>query len=380
MKAHSRCWAEVDLDALCQNVSAIRQRVGAGVRVLAVVKADAYGHGLRQIAAHLMGNGTDVFGVANMVEARAIRSVGNGSPVLMLGACLPEEVEDAVHEGVMPTLSSVDEARWFSMAAEKAGVTVPVQVKVDTGMGRLGVVAEEAAVVICDIARLPGLRLEGVYTHYAAAEEDEAFSARQWRRFKGLLTELARLGVVVPSVHAGNSAALLHESEVGLNLVRPGLLVYGIVPPGSRPMACELAGRVRPVLSLKCRVSFVKGISAGDSLSYGRTFVAEKAMRVATVTAGYGDGYPRAASNRAQVLVGGRRCRVVGRVTMDQTLVDVTGLDQVRTGDEAVLVGRQGEERVTVSELAGWCGMVPWEILTGISYRVPRIYQNGCAA
>jgi alanine racemase len=380
MMSSSRCWAEVDLDALGENLGWIRRCVGAGVRVLTVVKADAYGHGLRRIAAHLMEHGTDVFGVANLAEARAIRGLGEGSPILMLGACLPDEVEEMVREGVMPTLSSVEEGRWFSVIAGQLGVTVPVQVKVDTGMGRLGMVVEEAVQRIGEISRLPGLRLEGVYTHFAAAEEDEAFSRRQRQRFEGVLAALREQGVQVPCVHGGNSAVLLYEPDCYWELVRPGLLVYGVVPPGSRRARTDLVDQVRPVLSLRCRVSFVKEVRRGDSLSYGRTFVAEGPLRVATLTAGYGDGYPRAASNRAMVLVKGRRCPVLGRVTMDQTLVDVTGLDGLRVGDEAVLFGRQGEGSITVNELAAWCGLVPWEILTGISYRVPRLYRDGGAA
>jgi alanine racemase len=349
------------------------------VRLLTVVKADAYGHGLRRIAAHLMDHGTDVFGVANLAEARAIRGLGERCPILMLGACLPDEVEETIRDSVMPTLSSVEEAGWFSAIAQKLGVTVPVQVKVDTGMGRLGMLAEQAAEQIGQISGMAGLRLEGLYTHFAAAEEDAEYSAWQRLRFEQLLQTLRTRGISVPCVHAGNSAVLLHEPHCFWNMVRPGLLVYGVIPPGSRSAPC-ISDVVQPVMSLRCRVSFLKEVRAGDSLSYGRTYVADRPRRVATVTAGYGDGYPRAASNRAQVLIRGERCRVLGRVTMDQTLVDVTGMDGVRVGDETVLFGRQGEAEIRVNELALACGMVPWEILTGISYRVPRLYRGGSAA
>jgi alanine racemase len=339
MMSSSRCWAEIDLDALRENLSWIRRRVGSGVRVLTVVKADAYGHGLRRIAAHLMEHGTDVFGVANLAEARAIRGLDESCPILMLGACLPDEVEDTIRDRVMPTLSSLEEADWFSSAAVRLGVTVQVQVKVDTGMGRLGMMAEDAARIIDQIRRLPGLRLEGIYTHFAVAEEDADYSAWQRQRFESLLAALRNQGLAIPCVHGGNSAALLHEPGCHWDLVRPGLLVYGVAPPGSRRDNGAEVRPVRPVMSLRCRVSFLKAVRPGDSLSYGRTFVAEGALRVATLTAGYGDGYPRAASNRAMVLVGGRRCRVLGRVTMDQTLVDVTDVDGVRVGDEGCCSG-----------------------------------------
>jgi alanine racemase len=375
-----RCWAEVDLDALRGNLAWIRHRVGPQVKILTVVKADAYGHGLKQIAALLMQSGADVFGVANLTEARAIRGVGRGWPVLMLGACLPDEVELAVAEGVMPTISTLQEANHFSRAAASVRKLIAVHIKVDTGMGRLGVAPAEARKLICQVNRLPALKLEGLYTHYASVEDDAEFSRRQQQRFEKLLSDLATEGIRVPLIHANNSGALLHEPRTLYDLVRPGLLVYGIVPPGRRRVDSTLAKRLRPALSLKCRVSLVKEISRGTSLSYGGTFVAQRNMCVATLTAGYGDGYPRAASNRSKVLIGGRRCRVLGRVTMDQMIVDVSRVRNVRAGDEAVLIGRQGHDEITAGEVAAWCKTVPWEILTGISYRVPRIYRGSHAA
>ncbi len=381
MMNHSyRCWAEVDLDALRENLAWLRHRVGPDVGIMTVVKADAYGHGLKQIAALLMQSGTDIFGVANLAEARSIHSVGKGWPVLMLGACLPEEVGLAVRDGVMPTLSSLEEARRFSRAAVKLNTSVAVHIKVDTGMGRLGVAPDLAVELIGRVTRLRGLRLAGVFTHYAAVEDDAAFSRQQRRRFIGVLEQLSAKGIVVPLIHASNSGAVLHEADALFNLVRPGLLVYGVVPAGRRPLTSILKRYLRPALAFKCRVSLVKEIQRGTSLSYGRAFVASRKMRVATVTGGYGDGYPRSGSNRAQVLIHGKRCRVLGRITMDQTLVDLSGVPNVRIGDEVVLLGRQGSEEIDVTELADWCGAIPWEILTGISYRVPRVYRGGHAA
>lgn len=380
MKQSYRCWAEVDLEALRENLAWLRHRVGPSVKIMTVVKADAYGHGLKQIAALLMQSGTDVFGVANLAEARVIRSVGKGWPILMLGACLPDEIETAVRDEVMPTISSLEEAQAFAAAAEKFRKTVVVQVKVDTGMGRLGVAVERAVELIQEIQAQSALKLEGIYTHFSSAEDDAEFSRRQVARFQKLLTDLAAEGIRPPLIHANNSAALLHEPEAMFNLVRPGLLVYGIVPEGRRRNESGLEKKLRPALAWKCRVGLVKEIMAGTALSYGHTFIARKKMRVATITAGYGDGYFRAGSNRAQVLVGGRRCRVLGRVTMDQMMVDVSRVKTVAVGDEAVLIGRQGAEEITASELAGWCGTIPWEVLTNITYRVPRLYRGGSAA
>jgi alanine racemase len=375
-----RCWAEVDLTALRENLGWLRHRVGPHVKILTVVKADAYGHGLKQIAALLMQSGTDIFGVANLAEAHTIRGVGRGWPILMLGACLPDEIELAVRDEVMPTISTLQEAQAFAAAAAKLSRAVPVHVKVDTGMGRLGVPVGQARELIRQVAALPGLTLHGLYTHYASAEDDAPFSRQQAHRFRVLIAELEADGLRAPFIHANNSAALLHQPDTLFNLVRPGLLVYGVVPPGNRRAAIALSQHLRPALSFKCRVSLVREIPKGTPLSYGRAFVAPRRLRVATLTAGYGDGYMRAGSNRAQVLVGGRRCRVLGRITMDQTIVDVSRVADVRAGDEAVLIGRQGDEQITAGEVAAWCGTVPWEVLTNITYRVPRLYRGSQAA
>jgi alanine racemase len=380
VKKSHRCWAEVDLNALRSNLAWIRHRVGPDVKILTVVKADAYGHGLKQTAGLLMQSGTDIFGVANLAEAQSIRAVGRGWPVLMLGACLPDEIETAVRDDIRPTISSQAEARAFSRVASKLRKLVPVHLKVDTGMGRLGVEAGRAPDLIQIIRKLPGLALEGLYTHYASAEDDAKFSGQQARCFRGLRDELAASGSPLPLIHANNSAALLHQPDTNFNLVRPGLLVYGVLPGGKRLDTSILQKYFHPALSWKCRVSLVKDVAKGTSLSYGRSFVAPRRMRVATITAGYGDGYLRAGGNRASVLIRGVRCAVLGRITMDQMLVDVSPIKLVSPGDEVVLMGRQGREAITATELAAWCRTIPWEVLTAITYRVPRIYRGGQAS
>lgn len=380
MTTRHRCWAEIDLNALRENLAWLRHRVGSDVKIMTVVKADAYGHGLKEIAALLMQSGTDVFGVANLAEARSVHAVGKGWPVLMLGACLPEEVESAVRDGVMPTLSSIEEARQFSRAGVRLNRVVDAHIKVDTGMGRLGVAPGHALGLIHCIARLPGIRIAGVFTHYASAEDDASFSRKQRGQFSKVLDELKACGIAVPLVHANNSGAVLHEPDSVYTLIRPGLLVYGVQPAGKRRLRSTLQRHLRPALALKCRVGLVKNIEQGTSLSYGRTFVAPRNMRIATITVGYGDGYIRAGSNRAQVLIRGKRCRIVGRITMDQTMVDVSRVRDIQVGDEVVLIGRQSNDEIRVSELAAWCGTIPWEVLTAISHRVPRIYRGSHAA
>ena len=374
-----RAWAEVDLSALRENLTWIRHRVGPTSKIMTVVKADAYGHGLKPIAALLMQSGTDIFGVANLVEAHVIRSVGKGWPILMLGACVPDEFEFAVRDGVMVTLSTFNEAQQLAAVARKLNKPGLAHLKIDTGMARLGVPAEQAALLCEQIERLPGVSLQGIYTHFSSVEDDARYTRHQQRRFAEALQAITEKRTI-PYIHANNSGGLLLEPGCVYNTVRPGLLVYGILPNGRRRIELSLAGNFRPALSWKCRVSLVKEVRPGTALSYGRSFVAKRKMRVATLTAGYGDGYLRAGSNRSQVLIRGRLCRIVGRITMDQMLADVSRVPDVTSGDEVVLIGRQGNAQVRANDLAEWFGTIPWEVLTNITYRVPRIYRGSNAA
>ncbi|MBI3870930.1 MAG: alanine racemase [Verrucomicrobia bacterium] len=376
----ARCWVEVDLDALRTNLAWIKHRVGPGVRVITVVKADAYGHGLKSIAALLMQSGTDLFGVATLAEDAAIRSVGQGWPVLMLGAALPDELESAIKDGVMLTISSAEELTRIATLAASLKRTAAVHLKIDTGMGRLGASPDEAGKLARMVRSAGNLSLAGLYTHYANVEEEAAYTRNQRETFRRSRELVKAEGGDPEWIHCANSGGVLLELPDGCNAVRPGLLVYGIIPPGSR-----LGGRIAaqsfvPALSWKARVSFVKEIRAGARLSYGGAFTAPKKMRVATVSAGYGDGFLRAASNRGEVLIQGRHCPILGRVTMDQMMVDVTRLASVIPGEEVVMLGNQGAASLRAEDLATWMGTIPWEVLTGITYRVPRIYRGSQAA
>ncbi len=375
-----RCWAEIDLEALRQNLLWIKHRVGKDVKIATVVKADAYGHGLKQIAALLMQSGTDVFGVANLSEAEAIRSVGRGWQILMLGACLPEEIPYAVSDDIMPTISSIQEANLFNAEARRRGKIVKVHIKIDTGMGRLGVCWEKAIELIENVRKLPLLQIEGIYTHFSSVEDDAEFTAIQKQRFLKILDELKNRNISIPVIHCNNSGGIIHESDTFFNMVRPGLLVYGIIPEGKRKADLDIKKHLKPALSLKCRVGLVKELQAGAPISYGGTYICKKPTKIATLTAGYGDGYLRAASNRAQVIINGKRCNIVGRVTMDQMLEDVTSIQDVKPGDEVVLIGTQGNERIDAREVAEWFGTIPYEVFTSITYRVPRIYRGTNAA
>jgi alanine racemase len=364
------------LNALRGNLAWLRHRMGPGGSIMTVVKADAYGHGLRQIAALLMQAGTDIFGVANLNEARDIRAVGRGWPIVMLGACLPDEVERAVKDNVMPTLSTVAEARRFSRVAKKIKRNVSAHVKVDTGLGRLGVPPAQAAALLDVIARLPNVNAVGLYTHYASADNDAKFSRQQRTQFQKLICALEANGHTFSHVHMNNSAALLHEPDSNYNLARPGMLVYGVLPHGRRRAPAILKRNLRPALSWKCRVSLVKDIAKGTPLSYGLSFIAPRRMRVATLTAGYGDGYLCSGAGNAKVLIGGKLCPVLGRMTMDQMLVDISRARAAKPGDEAVLIGRQGKREITARQLGDWAGTIPLEVLTAIAHRVPRVYHG----
>lgn len=365
-----RCWAEIDLGALRHNASLCRSLAGPGCEVMAIVKADAYGHGLPEVVAALSGIAT-WFGVANLHEARRTRAASAGSErgILVLGPATPEEIEPIVAGGFSGAVSLPEEVAAYDSSAARLGTTARLHAVIDTGMGRMGCLPEEAAALVAAIRSSRYCQLEGLSSHFPSADEDRAFTLDQIKRFKAIVATLA------PDpgcqVHLGNSAGLLgFQSEMSdMTLVRPGLALYGISP------LPDEGGGLRPVMSLKTRVTLVRDVPAGTGISYGRTFITERDTRVATLAVGYGDGYPRQLSGAgADVLIQGRRCPLLGRVTMDQILVDVSALESVRRGEEAVLMGRQGDGEITTSEIAALAGTIPWEVLTGITSRVQRVY------
>jgi len=368
-----RCWAEVDLNALRHNVAAIREHVGATVGIMAVVKANAYGHGVVELARELRYL-VEMFGVASVAEALQLRRVAPQTGIVVLGPALPEEREALLRNAFIPVISSLPEAKAYSKLAGslKSASPFPVHLKIDTGMGRIGVWHEEALEVAQAIAALPGLQLAGVATHLPVADENPEATRAQLVQWENWVGDLRKAGMAIPVVHVLNSAGTIlfnarHAS--GGDLIRPGLILYG-----SSPVA-EFQARLRPVLAWKSRITLLRQVPAGRSVSYGGTFVTPAPMRIATVCAGYADGYSRHLSNvGAQVLIGGQRCPLLGRVTMDQILVDVSGVPQAAVGDEVVLIGSQGGEEITAAELAAKAGTIPWEVFTTISSRVVRYY------
>jgi alanine racemase len=369
-----RCWAEIDLAALERNLRGIRAALPEQIRYVAVVKADAYGHGLPQIAARLMHAGADLFAVANLAEAASLREVGPDWPILILSPILPQEDRHLAELNVTVTISSAEEVVRFAAVARDSGSPLSVHLKIDTGMGRLGVWHEHAEHVYQLIHDTAGLRLAGVFTHFSSPDDDPEFTALQRRRFLLALARCPGLDASKLLVHADNSAGI-ETLEVGgpFNAVRVGLLQFGILP---RPGTLLESVRAEPVFSFRTRVGLVKSLPRGTGISYGRTHILARDSRVAILAAGYGDGIPRAASNRASVLIHGHRCPVLGRVTMDQTIVDVTGLPAVAAGDEAVLVGRQKNAEIGIAEFSRWGDTIPWETLCSVTKRVSRLYRT----
>ncbi len=369
-----RCWAEIDLAALERNLKLIRASLPPRIKYVAVVKADAYGHGLHQTAARLMHAGADLFAVANVTEAAAIREIGPGWPVLILSPLLPEEDRFLVEYDATAAVSSEDEVERFDAVGRAAGRVVSIHLKIDTGMGRLGVWHEQAEQLYQRIRSAEFVRLDGAFTHFSSADEDPAFTEEQRRRFLAALRRCPGLDFDRLLIHADNSAGLeTAHGEQPFNAVRVGLLQFGILP---HPNSLLARVHTEPVFSFRTRVGIVKELPAGTDISYGRTHTLRRKTAVAVLCAGYGDGIARACSNRAHVLIHGRRCPVLGRITMDQTIVDVTDVPDVRRGDEAVLVGRQDHAEVSIAEFSAWSDTIPWETLCSVTKRVPRIYRT----
>ena len=362
--------AEIDLHALSHNYAEVTRRIG-GRKVLAVVKAQAYGHGSVPVSRHLAGLGAHMLGVALVEEGRDLRDAGITAPILVMGPVFPEQAEALVGANLTPVVYTLPVAKALSDAARNAGRTVPVHVKIDTGMGRIGLTPEAAADFISAITMLPGVVVEGLMTHFADADlRDKKFAVVQMDRFESLIGSLDAKGITVPLRHAANSAAVLEYDRALLTMVRPGLMLYGY-----DPLESGVAADLRPVLSLVTRIAYIKQVPAGVPISYGRTFVTKRESLIATIPIGYADGYSRGLSNKGEALVRGKRVPVAGRVCMDMTMLDVTEVPGVADGDEAVLIGSRGNERISADDIAAKTGTIAYEVLCGISGRVPRVIR-----
>lgn len=366
-------WAEIDLKALENNVRELRRIIDPNAQMMAIVKANGYGHGVEPVSRVALQSGASWIGVALLQEALLLREKGITAPLLILGYTPIEDMQDVISNGISQTIFTWEDALATATVAEQMGKKARVHVKIDTGMGRLGFKSNAETVdLICRLAHLPSLELEGIYTHFATADEtDKIFAEEQFARFQQILKQLAARHVYIRWRHCANSAAILDLPYTHLDMVRPGITVYGLYP--SSDVRHDLV-KLAPVMTLKAKVAFVKEVSERCSISYGRTFFTKEKTKIATVPLGYGDGYSRLLSNQGKVLVRGARAPVVGRVCMDQLMIDVGHIPGVRQGDEVVLLGSQGEEAITVDELAAQMGTINYEVLCLISERVPRVY------
>ncbi len=367
--------AEIDLSAIRENIQAIRRRVGPQVKIIPAVKANAYGHGSVQVSRACLQAGADMLGVACLDEASELRNAGIEAPLLILGCCERDATEEIVRLEATATCCDLKFAQAMSEAAIKQGKRALVHVKIDTGMGRIGIQPEEAVDFVRKILALPGISVEGVFTHFPSADEaDSSFTKAQIALFRDTVDAIRRECPGVSRnllVHASNSAAILAYPEADFDAVRPGIIIYGLYPSDSSPRTVQ----VRECLTLKTRIVFLKRVRPGTPISYGRTYVAPEARLIATIPIGYADGYSRRLSNCGEAAVKGVRVPVVGRVCMDQTMIDVTNVSGVDVGDEVILYGG-GYDYLSVSAIASRIGTISYELLCNIGSRVARIYLD----
>jgi alanine racemase len=363
-------WVEVSLDAMKWNIDRVRELLDGEVAILLVVKAEAYGHGAVRVARLAADCGIDMLGVATVDEGRELREAGIRLPILVLSPVLPEELGHALEHDLAVTVSSFEFAEAASQAAKNRGGTCTVHIEVDTGMGRAGLGHESAPEEISRIMRLGGLEFEGIFTHFPASDSDMDFSQEQIESFTGLLGELRSAGITFKYVHCANSAAMLNLPSSHFNMIRPGMIVYGHVP------SIHLIERIDivPVMSFKTKLVLVREMPPGASISYGRTYIAPEHITMGIIPVGYGHGMSHRLSNKGEVLFRGARVPIIGRVTMDMTMIDLSGFETPRVGEEVVIFGRQAGAEISADEIAQWDGTLNYEILCRISKRVARVY------
>ncbi len=377
MKEYNRVYAKIDLDAATYNMEQMKKRIGGGARLIAVVKTDAYGHGAVPLA-EVFEKLDYVWGyaVASLDEGMILRKHGIKKPILVLGCVFPDQYDDMVRNDIRAAVYMEEMALGMAEAAKKAGKKAYIHIKTDTGMGRIGFpVSEESADIIERISKLEDIKIEGMFTHFAKADEtDKTYTYDQHRKFMWMKEQMEKRGVEIPYYDCDNSAGIIDFPDMKHDLARAGISTYGMYPSEE---VNQNAVDLKPVLSLVSHVIFVKTVEPGTSISYGGTFVAPEKMRVATIPVGYGDGYPRSLSNKGTVLIHGKRARILGRVCMDQFMVDVTDIPDVKFMDQAVLIGEDQGDRITVEELAGLSGRFNYEFVCCLGKRIPRVYTSG---
>jgi len=366
---------EINLEAIAHNIQAIRQKVGQAVKIMAVVKGDGYGHGALEVAKVALRSGAGYLAVAIPEEGVELRLAGIKAPILIFGLTPPGKVQDVVRYDLAQTICTTESAEALSAKAQELGKVAKVHIKVDTGMSRIGVIPEDAVKFVKEVAKLEAIDIEGIYTHFSVADsmsnaEDRTFTELQIIRFKEVIAELEGDGIQIPLKHAANSAGTLEFSSSYFDMVRPGIIIYGLNPSEEVTDVVNL----EPAMSFKTAIVYLKTVPPGASIGYGRTFITEKESVIATLPVGYADGYNRLLSNKGQVLVRGKRAPVIGRVCMDMTMIDVSHIPEAKIGDEVVLYGKQGCAEVPVGEIANNIGTIPYEVVTVVGKRVPREY------
>lgn len=377
MTDEERVLAIVDLDAIASNIKNIRAKVDKNSGIIGIIKADAYGHGSVETAKVLLDNGADWLAVAVVDEGLNLRKNGITAPILLLGYTPELRLSDVINNGFIQTVYSYDTAKKLSDAASALGKKAVIHIKIDTGMGRIGYrVNEESADEIVKISKLPNIDVNGMFTHFSTADEaDKAYTLEQYNKFVKMNDMLEERGLHIPVKHAANSAAIMDFDNMMFNMVRPGIILYGAYP--SDEVKKENLS-LSPAMSIKTHVSYVKDVNEGDSISYGRKYIAPSKRRIATIPVGYADGFIRAYSKGGKVLVRGEYAPIVGRICMDQFMVDVTDIDGVEVNDEVVLMGRQGNKEITADFIASVLDTINYEVFCTLSKRVPRQYiQNG---
>ncbi len=380
MRPYSRVYATVNLDAVVSNMKAMREALSASTAIMGVVKADGYGHGAVPVA-WAMDPYVEGYAVSNIDEGINLRRHGIQKPILILGVTHRQRFEELLQYKITPAMFRLKEAKELSCLAKERGLTAKIHLALDTGMSRIGMApSRDAAKEAAGMASLPGIEIEGLFTHFARADEtDKTFYREQYDKYLAFLGYLEEYGVNIPIRHCSNSAGIVEDLDSNhMDMVRAGICIYGLYPSDEVDRSRI---RLTPIMEIKSFITYIKEIGPKTPVSYGSTFVSDKTMRVATIPTGYADGYNRALSNKGFVLIRGKRARILGRICMDQFMVDVTDIPEAKEDDEVTLIGRDGEEEITVEEMAACSGGFHYEIICDIGKRVPRVYiKDGAIA
>ncbi len=370
-----RTWAEVDLDAIAHNMREIRKITNKNAQIMAVVKADAYGHGFMEVSKTLLENGADRLAVAVLQEGKQLRSRGVSVPILILGASMENDIEDIINFDITPNVFSYDFAKAISYMAEKKEKVTKIHIKLDTGMSRIGYVVSDNNDEIIDeivkISKLPYIEIEGIFSHFSTSDEyDDSYTRLQFKRFMSVTNALKERGVDIPIKHICNSAGIMMYPEMHLDMVRPAVILYGMYPSDE---VDKTRLDLIPAMSLKSKITYVKEVESGRGVSYGKEYITDKTTKIATVPIGYADGYLRKAAKHGKMIVNGVKVPIIGRICMDQCMIDVSDVHNIERGDEAIIFGREG---ITIDDLASWLETINYEVSCVIGKRIPRIYTK----